>query len=92
MRRSKCPAHILQLRRNTGQTINVKFSGRAIFHVFQRIVNRRFLPDYHDVIKKPVAFSTIRVRFSCTTMQYMRLLMPCARHIAQKLTEINRLT
>ncbi|KFY84223.1 hypothetical protein V500_09472 [Pseudogymnoascus sp. VKM F-4518 (FW-2643)] len=33
---------------------------REITSVFQRIVNKRFLPDYHEIIKAPVAFSTIR--------------------------------
>ncbi|KIN00995.1 hypothetical protein OIDMADRAFT_198053 [Oidiodendron maius Zn] len=28
--------------------------------MFQRMVNKRLLPDYFDVIKEPVAFSTIR--------------------------------
>jgi hypothetical protein len=28
---------------------------------FQRLVNKRSLPDYFDVIKEPIAFSTIRV-------------------------------
>ncbi|KAI1826575.1 hypothetical protein F4861DRAFT_529703 [Xylaria intraflava] len=29
---------------------------------FQRIPNRRLLPDYHEVIKQPVAFSTVRTK------------------------------
>ncbi|KFX92303.1 hypothetical protein V490_05440 [Pseudogymnoascus sp. VKM F-3557] len=33
---------------------------REITSVFQRIVNKRFLPDYHEIIKQPIAFSTIR--------------------------------
>lgn len=28
---------------------------------FQRLVNKRSLPDYFEVIKEPMAFSTIRV-------------------------------
>lgn len=39
-------------------------SDREVTAVFQRIVNKRFLPDYHEIIKEPIAFSTIRVR-SC---------------------------
>ncbi|ELR08339.1 hypothetical protein VC83_04650 [Pseudogymnoascus destructans] len=35
---------------------------REITSVFQRIVNKRFLPDYHEVIKHPVAFSTVRAK------------------------------
>lgn len=30
--------------------------------MFQRIPNRRLLPEYHEVIKEPVAFSTIRTK------------------------------
>ncbi|KAI2634542.1 hypothetical protein GGS21DRAFT_539364 [Xylaria nigripes] len=29
---------------------------------FQRIPNRRLLPDYHEIIKVPVAFSTVRTK------------------------------
>ncbi|KAI1262022.1 hypothetical protein F5Y18DRAFT_399462 [Xylariaceae sp. FL1019] len=29
---------------------------------FQRIPNRRLIPDYHEVIKEPTAFSTIRTK------------------------------
>ncbi|KAI1207760.1 uncharacterized protein F4807DRAFT_433260 [Annulohypoxylon truncatum] len=29
---------------------------------FQRIPNRRHLPEYHEVIKEPIAFSTIRTK------------------------------
>ena len=29
--------------------------------LFQRMVNKRLIPDYFDVIKEPIAFSTIRV-------------------------------
>ena len=28
---------------------------------FQRLPNKRFLPDYFEVIKTPIAFSTVRV-------------------------------
>lgn len=28
---------------------------------FQRLVNKRSLPDYFEIIKEPMAFSTIRV-------------------------------
>ncbi|KAI1136327.1 hypothetical protein F5Y05DRAFT_390995 [Hypoxylon sp. FL0543] len=35
------------------------------YHVashFQRIPNRRLIPEYHEVIKEPIAFSTIRTK------------------------------
>lgn len=38
-----------------------KSSGYEVSQHFQRKVNRRLLPDYFDVIKEPMAFSTIRV-------------------------------
>lgn len=37
-------------------------SGEELAEGFQRIPNRRVLPDYFEVISEPVAFSTIRVR------------------------------
>jgi hypothetical protein len=40
---------------------NEMHSGRDISKDFQRIVNRRVLPDYFDIIKEPVALSTLRV-------------------------------
>ena len=39
-------------------------SGEELAAGFQRIPNRRVLPDYFDVISEPIAFSTIRVRRS----------------------------
>lgn len=36
-------------------------SGHEIAGGFQRIPNKRVIPDYFDVIKEPIAFSTIRV-------------------------------
>ncbi|KAH9904583.1 hypothetical protein F4778DRAFT_770478 [Xylariomycetidae sp. FL2044] len=36
--------------------------GYKIADRFQRIPNRRLIPDYHEVIKEPVAFSTIRTK------------------------------
>ncbi|KAI0857558.1 hypothetical protein F4860DRAFT_489202 [Xylaria cubensis] len=36
--------------------------GYYIASQFQRIPNRRLIPDYHDVIKEPTAFSTIRTK------------------------------
>ncbi len=36
-------------------------SGYEVAKDFQRVVNRRMLPDYFEVIKEPMAFSTIRV-------------------------------
>lgn len=35
--------------------------GNRIADAFQRILNKRLFPSYYDVIKEPVAFSTIRV-------------------------------
>jgi hypothetical protein len=40
------------------------FSGEELAVGFQRIPNRRLLPDYFDIIAEPIAFSTIRV---CST-------------------------
>lgn len=36
-------------------------SGEELAAGFQRIPNRRTLPDYFEVITDPIAFSTIRV-------------------------------
>ncbi|KAI1749054.1 hypothetical protein F4782DRAFT_542453 [Xylaria castorea] len=36
--------------------------GYYIASQFQRIPNRRLIPDYHEVIKEPTAFSTIRTK------------------------------
>ncbi|KAH8165953.1 hypothetical protein CIB48_g2282 [Xylaria polymorpha] len=36
--------------------------GYYIASHFQRIPNRRLIPDYHEVIKEPTAFSTIRTK------------------------------
>ncbi|KAH8819579.1 hypothetical protein F5884DRAFT_658857 [Xylogone sp. PMI_703] len=35
-------------------------SGHDVSALFQRMINKRLLPDYFDVIKEPIAFSTIR--------------------------------
>ncbi|RFU30978.1 hypothetical protein B7463_g5354, partial [Scytalidium lignicola] len=35
-------------------------SGHDVSTLFQRMINKRLLPDYFDVIKEPIAFSTIR--------------------------------
>lgn len=37
------------------------FRDHEIASGFQRLVNKRSLPDYFEVIKEPMAFSTIRV-------------------------------
>lgn len=37
------------------------YSGEEVAAGFQRIPNRRTLPDYFEVISEPVAFSTVRV-------------------------------
>ncbi|KAH7018194.1 uncharacterized protein B0I36DRAFT_253584 [Microdochium trichocladiopsis] len=39
-------------------------SGEQIATGFQRIPNRRLIPDYYDVIQEPIAFSTIRTKRS----------------------------
>jgi hypothetical protein len=39
-------------------------SGEELAAGFQRIPNRRLLPDYFDIIAEPIAFSTIRVRLT----------------------------
>jgi hypothetical protein len=36
-------------------------SGHDVSKDFQRLVNKRMLPDYFDIIKEPRAFSTLRV-------------------------------
>jgi chromatin structure-remodeling complex subunit RSC1/2 len=38
------------------------YSGDEIAGAFQRIVDKRNYPDYWEIIKDPIAFSTIRVR------------------------------
>lgn len=35
--------------------------GAELAQGFQRLPNKRFLPDYFEVIKTPIAFSTVRV-------------------------------
>jgi chromatin structure-remodeling complex subunit RSC1/2 len=37
------------------------YSGEQLAAGFQRIPNRRTLPDYFEIISEPIAFSTIRV-------------------------------
>ncbi|PHH77548.1 hypothetical protein CDD83_4103 [Cordyceps sp. RAO-2017] len=39
---------------------NLEENGEAIAAGFQRIPNRRVLPDYFEIISEPVAFSTVR--------------------------------
>ncbi|CZS92661.1 related to member of RSC complex [Rhynchosporium graminicola] len=34
--------------------------GREVAGSFQRVVSRRALPDYYEIIKEPIAFSTLR--------------------------------
>jgi hypothetical protein len=36
-------------------------SGHDVSKDFQRLVNKRMLPDYFEIIKEPRAFSTLRV-------------------------------
>lgn len=47
-------------------------SGEELAEGFQRIPNRRVLPDYFEVISEPVAFSTIRVRLVYRAMDLRR--------------------
>ncbi|KAK3391632.1 hypothetical protein B0T20DRAFT_489797 [Sordaria brevicollis] len=56
---------LLQLIRDTSEylcryTIKVDGEDYEIASGFQRLVNKRSLPDYFEVIKTPMAFSTIR--------------------------------
>ncbi|KAK3348119.1 hypothetical protein B0H65DRAFT_508072 [Neurospora tetraspora] len=56
---------LLQLIRDTSEylcryTIKVDGEDYEIASGFQRLVNKRCLPDYFEVIKTPMAFSTIR--------------------------------
>ena len=37
-------------------------SDNELMEGFQRLVSRKSMPDYFEVIKDPIAFSTIRVR------------------------------
>lgn len=48
-------------------------SGEELAAGFQRIPNRRVLPDYFEVISEPTAFSTVRV----STQMYDDLRLPC---------------
>ena len=36
-------------------------SGHEVAGLFQRMLNKRLIPDYFEVIKEPTAFSTVRV-------------------------------
>ncbi|KAH6721376.1 hypothetical protein BKA61DRAFT_467254 [Leptodontidium sp. MPI-SDFR-AT-0119] len=42
--------------------------GRDISGSFQRVVSKRMLPDYYEIIKEPIAFSTLRGKI--TKKQY----------------------
>ncbi|KAL2151607.1 hypothetical protein VTH82DRAFT_6705 [Thermothelomyces myriococcoides] len=58
--------NLLQLIRDTSEylcryTIKVDGEDHEIASGFQRLVSKRSLPDYFEVIKEPMAFSTIRV-------------------------------
>ena len=53
-------------------TRSLRFSDHDPSKVFHRKVNKRFLPTYYDVIKEPVALSTIKAcanlnLLSCTS-------------------------
>ncbi|AEO60256.1 hypothetical protein MYCTH_108504 [Thermothelomyces thermophilus ATCC 42464] len=59
--------NLLQLIRDTSEylcryTIKVDGEDHEIASGFQRLVNKRSLPDYFEVIKEPMAFSTIRAK------------------------------
>jgi hypothetical protein len=43
-------------------------SGHEVAGLFQRMLNRRLIPDYFDVIKEPTAFSTVRVSKICADL------------------------
>ncbi|KAK4156835.1 hypothetical protein C8A00DRAFT_40741 [Chaetomidium leptoderma] len=64
--------NILQLIKDTSEylcryTIKVDREDHEIASGFQRLVNKRSLPDYFDVIKEPMAFSTIRAKLGKKT-------------------------
>ena len=44
----------------TGLALTIYFSEYYPSQLFKRIPNRRVLPDYHEVIKEPVAISTLK--------------------------------
>ncbi|KAK4099865.1 hypothetical protein N658DRAFT_147231 [Parathielavia hyrcaniae] len=48
-------------------TIKVDGEDHEIASGFQRLVNKRSLPDYFEVIKEPMAFSTIRAKLGKKT-------------------------
>jgi len=41
--------------------LTIASSDYEVASAFQRLPNKRSLPDYFDIIKVPMAFSTIRV-------------------------------
>lgn len=55
--------------------------GYQIAQHFQRVPNRRLVPDYYDVIKEGIAFSTVRVRFPTLHIPYrvVKNLTDCCR-------------
>ncbi|KAK0713780.1 hypothetical protein B0T26DRAFT_873826 [Lasiosphaeria miniovina] len=63
---------ILQLIKETSEylchyTVKVDGEDHEIASGFQRLVNKRSLPDYFEVIKEPMAFSTIRAKLGKKT-------------------------
>jgi len=54
-------APVSYLSRKLGFANSEKRSGEDICAPFQRMPNRRVLPDYFEVIKEPIAFSHVRV-------------------------------
>ncbi|KAL2194527.1 hypothetical protein P885DRAFT_42786 [Corynascus similis CBS 632.67] len=64
--------NLLQLIKDTSEylcryTIKVDGEDHEIASGFQRLVNKRSLPDYFEVIKEPMAFSTIRAKLGKKT-------------------------
>ncbi|KAL2132869.1 hypothetical protein VTI74DRAFT_3215 [Chaetomium olivicolor] len=67
----------LQLIKDTSEylchyTIKVDGEDHEIASGFQRLVNKRSLPDYFEVIKEPMAFSTIRAKLGKKTYKAFR--------------------
>ncbi|KAK4228205.1 hypothetical protein QBC38DRAFT_362517 [Podospora fimiseda] len=63
---------VLQLIKDTSEylcryTIKVDGEDEELAAPFQRLVNKRSLPDYFEVIKEPMAFSTIRAKLGKKT-------------------------
>lgn len=55
----RTPEFVLQY--PTRRNADARHRGHDVSGLFQRMLNKRLIPDYFDVIKEPMAFSTIRV-------------------------------